>query len=166
MPRTGLEIPEDPDFERAEWRVERLGFGVIFAVVLAATLGFFGGGGPFASAVRGDRDGPLWVEHDRFQRYGASTRLRVHADPTLIRDGVLPIAVDRSYLAGTELTGVTPEPSRIEVGDEAIVFSFVTREAAGRVLVQFDLQPHRRGVQRGRVSVDTLTVEFRAFVYP
>lgn len=164
--KPALQIDEDLEFERAEWRVERVATWAIAGLMLAAGLGLFGRGGPLATGVAGDRDSALWVEYDRFQRYGASAPLLVHADPGLADRGELSVALNREYLSAVEVTAITPDPTRTEVGAYSIVYRFATGPSVGPLLIQFWMQPTERGVLTGRVAVDTMRRDFKSFVYP
>ena len=68
-------IERDIAFQRRAWRAERIGWAGMLAVVAAALLGAFGGGGPIAGAEA--RIGGLSVEWARVQRLGATTPLRI-----------------------------------------------------------------------------------------
>lgn len=76
-----LELDQDIDFQRRSWAVQRVGWGVMALVALAALLGLFGPG-PINNAITGSKEAPLWLEYKRFGRFQTSAMLlRVHLGP-------------------------------------------------------------------------------------
>jgi hypothetical protein len=66
-----MEVNADIEFQRRVWRVQRIGWLIIAAVIVAALLGVFGGGPLSRAAVQGDG---LRLEYERFARLQQSTR--------------------------------------------------------------------------------------------
>lgn len=127
-----LQLAEDMPFQRREWVIQRIGWGVMALIVLAALLGFMGRG-PFSSMVAGERDGPLWVEYHRYARFQTPQRLHVHwgpgaADP----NGVVRLWVNKEYFVTNTLEQILPEPKRALAGEDHIIFEFET-DAPGQM---------------------------------
>ncbi|HVF07519.1 MAG TPA: hypothetical protein VNC60_02985, partial [Actinomycetota bacterium] len=92
MPRaaqaTGLEVDRDEQFQRREWLVQRISWGMLTGVIILGLLGGFGGG-PLAHATASDTGVPIRLDYDRMVRLGAISHLRLVLDPTAIRpDGI------------------------------------------------------------------------------
>ena len=163
-PSRELEIDQDLEFQRREWRTQRAGWWALAAFVLAAILGLFGGG-PISSAEAGDRSAPLWVEYERFIRVGASTRILVHA--TMPPEGDLHLRLPRGYFEAFRIDRLTPEPQTITIGDADVDLHF-GRDAgpANAFTLIFDMEPLRTGRHRAsfRTSGDP-AVTFPQFAY-
>jgi hypothetical protein len=72
------EVGEDFPFQERTWRVERIGWLVVLALLVAAVAGLFSGG-LLGRATASDPEGRLVVEYDRFARYGAPAEIVIRA---------------------------------------------------------------------------------------
>jgi hypothetical protein len=70
-----LQIDEDLAFQRREWKIQRVGWGAMALVIIAALLGVFGTG-PLSNATL-EREG-LRLEYERFCRFAAANGYRFH----------------------------------------------------------------------------------------
>ena len=57
-----LEVGQDLDFQRREWAVQRVGWGAMALVILAALLGLFGSSGPLSRAATNAADDLVRLE--------------------------------------------------------------------------------------------------------
>lgn len=147
----GIQIDEDRAHQRRGWRMERVAWGAMALVLVAATLGLFGYG-PLSRATAGSPEG-LSMEYDRFQRAKAPTEYRFDVDPALAADGRLRLRFDRSLLDEVELQSVVPEPEAVRAGPGYTEFEFAVAPGAQRAArVEFQFQPSTFGRVRGRVS--------------
>jgi hypothetical protein len=159
-----LEIDQDLEFQRREWRVQRVGWGVLTAFVLAATLGLFGGG-PISSAQAGEPGAPLWVEYDRFIRTGAPTRIVVRGG--MAPEGGLHLRMPRRYFEAFRIERMIPEPQAITIGDADVDLQF-GREAgvANTFTLIFDVEPLRAGRHEAAFQANgNPAVTFAQFAY-
>ena len=76
MPQTppDIELAEDMEFQRKNWRAERIGWAVLAFILLAAALGLFGQG-PLGGTVVAAGDDSLSLTYERFWRLSSPTRL-------------------------------------------------------------------------------------------
>lgn len=124
----GLQIDEDRTHQRREWRIERVGWALMAALLLAGLLGLLGDG-PLSRARAGD--GALTVDYDRLQRAAAPYAYRFEADPSLARDGRLRLRFDDALLEDVELQSVIPEPESVAAGPGYTEFAFEMDAGAG-----------------------------------
>lgn len=157
-----LEVHQDMDFQRREWRVQQFGWAVMLLFLVAAVAGLFGAG-PISSSTTGEVNSALWVDYERFGRRGAPSRLRVHASPAAEEFKLL---IDRGYLEALKVENISPEPQSAEATGQWVVYTFRVAEPGAPTAVTFEVQPDQIGPLRGRISAEGHTREFAQFIYP
>jgi hypothetical protein len=146
-----IQIEEYPAHQRREWRIERGGWVVMAALLLAGLLGLLGHG-PLSHAVAGT-PGKLTVAYDRLQRSSAPNEYRFRASSTLAREGELRLRFDDALLEDIELTSILPEPVQMRSGPGYTDFVFAMDMAEGpSARIQFQFQPSTFGHVRGCVT--------------
>jgi hypothetical protein len=161
-----LEVNQDLNFQRRFWTIERIGWIVIALAVIAALLGLFGTG-PLSSTNAGDKGASLWLEYDRFGRFGSPTTLRVHKGAGVRSEGVVRIWLDQRYLEGVQIEQVTPEPQSVEATLDRLIYTFQVVKPNQPTVVTFHLMLEQVGSLSGRVGlVDETSLSFSQFIYP
>jgi len=165
--RADLEIFEDMMLQRRTWLVERAAWIVLGAILSAALLGFFGGGGPAANAETTSADGSLSTHYARFGRREAPTELRVVATPPADGGATLRLWLSREYIEAHEITSVVPPPSRVEAASDRYVFEFPLVASGETATILFRLEPRKAWRIEGRLGIDGgARLRFDQFVYP
>ena len=164
-PRIGdLEVHQDLQHERREWRIERAAWIAMLLLALAALAGLLGPG-PLSRDVAGVQGSALWVEHNQRARRQAPEVLRVHAGPDAVRDARLRLSISSGFIARIELRRIEPEPLAVEVAVDRLIYTFAVAEAP--VTVLFHYEPKDLGRARVSLSVDPGTrLDFEQFVFP
>ena len=135
-----LQIAEDLEFQRKEWRFERIGWALMALVLLAALLGLLGPG-PLSNATAGEEGGALWAKYQRFAHRSALTRLEVYAGPNTAQEGQLRLWVSRETIGVNEVRGIQPEPEQVSAAGDRFVYTFAVDDPAREVVVYFLLEP-------------------------
>jgi hypothetical protein len=149
----GIQINENRDHQRREWRIERIGWLVMAALLAAGLLGLLGYG-PLSRARAGEA-GTLSLEYDRLQRSSAPTEYRFDAAPSLARDGELRLRFDDTLLDEVEMQSIVPEPREVRSGPGYTEFVFAMDRTEGpSAHIQFQFEPATFGHVRGRVTAD------------
>lgn len=162
--RSGLQISEDMAFQRRTWLVERIVWILLGLVLIAALLGFFGGGGPAASAETSTEDGNLSMQYERFLRLESPTQLRVVARPF---GTTLRLWLERDYVEAIEITSIVPEPHRVEAAEDRYTFEFPLTASAETATVFFYIEPRKAWNLTGRLGLDGgAELMLRQLVYP
>jgi hypothetical protein len=151
-----MEVNADIEFQRRAWIVQRIGWLVIAAVIVAALLGLFGGGPLSRAAVEGDG---LRVAYERFARLQQSTRLQLALPKTAPGE----VALNRGYLELFRIEQITPEPREVEANGEWLVYRF---GGSGTSTVTFHLMPEKFGSVAGAARADGNPLAFHQFIYP
>jgi hypothetical protein len=145
----GLDITEDLAFHQRFWIVQRAGWAVMAAVVVAALAGAFGRG-PLSHASLAAEG--VRVDYERVVHAGTTTTVTVDARPadaaTAQREARVAFASD--YVEGMALERVVPAPLRVETGTRQTTFVF---SADGTLRVSFTLKPAGAGLHRTDVEV-------------
>ena len=167
IPRVGdLEIKQDLDYQRREWICQRVGWVVMALVVFAALAGLLGTG-PLSKTSATSSDGSLRVEFNRFLHYHNPDMLKVYLAGGVARNGELRVWLDRSYLDAIEIEKTSPEPVRVEIGEDRHIYVFPVADPSQPTVVVFHFQADQRLTLSGRVGVaDKEAAEFSQFVYP
>ena len=167
MQRVGdMEIAQDLDFQRRSWVVQRIGWMFFGLIMLAAMLGFLGGG-PLSAGTAGSDTGPLQVQYGRFVRHRAPTQMEIKLRGSAVQGDEARVWVDREYLNGVELQNVVPEPDSVAAGSDRIVYVFKLRQAGEPASVVFDIMPDQDGLRTARVGLEGgEELSFTQFVFP
>jgi hypothetical protein len=163
--RRDIELSEDMEFQRKNWRVERVGWAILGLIVLAAALGLFGHGLLGRAVVAADDDS-VSLDYDRFWRLSSPTRLEFEIRPAQ-SDGRVELWIDRSYLRAVNVTGFTPEPESVRAGPDRLHFVFELAEAEAPLGITLEVEPNQPWALRGRAGVAGAgEVAFSQFVHP
>lgn len=150
---------------RAAWRAERIGWGVMAILLVAAMLGLFGDG-PLSRARAGS-DRAFGIEYHRLVRSSAPSLYRVHVQPSMVRDGTLRLRIDRTLVDRMELESIVPAPEQETLGPGYTEFTFLLAPGARPAVIDLRYRPATFGVVRGRISIageHALAIE--QFAYP
>lgn len=160
-----LQIDEDVEFQRREWRMERMGWVALAGFVIAAVAGVFGDG-PLSRASASDNGGQLVVHYERFLRASASSELHLRVVTSKSTNGELAILADPSYLRHVEVLSIVPEPKRVEQLGRHIVYVFAVTAPAEHADIAFRYKPTRAGRLHGSFGVsDGGPVALRQFAF-
>lgn len=129
-----LEIDEDLALQRVQWRVERIGWVLLAAAVVAALLGLFGPG-PISLTAQSSAD--VEVRYNRFARLGSPLTLDITLRPEPGATEV-EVALSRDYLEQVQVEGVTPEPDSVRSQALDLVYVFGVGPGAEEVDLTFD----------------------------
>lgn len=160
-----LQLDQDLRFEHRDWTVQRVAWAALSLLVAAGLLGLFGTGW-LSEATAGEPGGAVWVEYERFARWHAPEKLRVHLGPGRARDGVVSFSVDRSFLEIHEIRQVMPRPAAVEAHGDRYAFVFRAPDPDGEMAVTFDLQPESWGRNTTTIAAEGTALTFTRVVYP
>ena len=156
-------IKEDMAFQRATWRAERIGWAVLWLIVLLALLGLFSHG-PLSTASVETPDGGLRVTYERFQRNGRPAEIKLEARPR--PEHGLAISLDARMLDAVTIETITPAPQaeRAIAGGIELVFH---AEPGAPLTVRLTVRPHKIGLVASAIGVGaSRPAELTQFVYP
>lgn len=159
-----LELDGDDGFQRAQWRVQRVAWGLLALVPVAALAGLFGGG---LVSERTIESPVARASYERFARREARTTmlLRVHSPPT--NGETLRVALDTSFARALQLVDVVPTPLSMRSAGDAVELSFAVDPASGPATVHFESRPRRWGRLEGTIAVNGVALPpLHLFIWP
>lgn len=161
-----LRIDQDIEFQRRAWRVERIGWGVIFLVIALGLLGLFSTG-PLSSASAGNIEDGITLGYERFLRNEGEASLEITVAPDQVVDGKIRLWVNADYLDHTADLVVHPTPDEVRLDDSRQIFVFLTEPSDGPFALSISFQPEAVGRLSGDVGVvDGAAISFWQFSYP
>lgn len=158
-----IELFEDLDFQRRQWRWQRAGWVLMGLFAVAGLLGLFGSG-PFSSDTVRSADDALSVEYERFVRRDSPSTLQATLSPPTSRAGRVELHLDRAFVDGTLIQSIVPEPVRVSAAADGITYHFDSVQPGHALVVTFELEAKHAGAVRtrmrtaggGEVAIDQL----------
>ena len=161
-----LELAEDETFVRRQHAVQRVGWFLMAALVVAALAGAFGRG-PLSNDSATARDQSLSLEYDRFGRSQAETELKFHISEKALDTDTLRLWLDRQYMARFQVVDINPEPERTDLSFDRMTLVYRVPKRDGPLSVKVVLEPTERGSFEGACGIEGKdSVAFKQFVYP
>ena len=157
----------DIEYQRREWRAQRIAWVAMAAVVLAAGLGLLGNAGPLASARSEASDNSIRITFDRLVRHHAPSELTIDVAPEFVEEGEIRLWVDVAYMRAIGLESILPEPESVELEPGRVVYVFSASEPDFPLVITFFYEHDGFWSQRGRLGlVNGTPVAFSQFVFP
>lgn len=156
----GIELDDDMDFQRRDWRAQRVGWIAMLLLVVAAAAGFLGNG-PMSRASA--KSGHAELRYERFVRVHAPAEWRVAAQPQ--GAGALRVEIDSSLLREIQIASIVPAPARVESapGHAAYVFGGA---GASPAEVTFHFKVQSAGRLEGTVRAGDAALRVAAWALP
>ena len=160
-----LVIEQDLRFQQRMWVVQRVGWGVIACVLVAALLGLLGSG-PLASRTLESSQGGFRLEYERFLRHHAPTRLHllVHLKGQPRQE--VRVWCDHTLIEHFEVTQIVPPPVKVETTAGSLTYIFPLTDQVDQLVIMFSLEPEIFGLLSSRIGVGDDSLYFRQLVYP
>ena len=155
--KTDLEIDEDLDLHEKGWKVQRVGWVFIFALVILASFGFFGDGLVSKKKLSA---GNIQVEYDRFHRHEARMDVKFDVNHS---DSNSTISFNNQYLKNFKIESIMPEPKEVKIANDHVNYLF---NAQGHSNIVFYLIPQQLGSINGIIQVNGNQFDLSHFIYP
>jgi hypothetical protein len=165
----GIEIDEDLRFQTRMWRIERIAWWGIAAILAAAVVGLFGHG-PASRATLEVRDsiepsGGMLLDYERFGRAFSESQF-VFTRPAGPADGRgFTLWLSSDYLGDVEVLRITPDPDGQELVSNGVRYHFSVHQGSQNVTFRFKAQ--RPGTLSGAFRLnDGPPTTFRQWLFP
>jgi hypothetical protein len=131
-----LDLDSDRSFQERWWKVERIGWSVMFLVILAALTGLTGRGGPFATAEV--RAGAAEITYPRVARWQTAAELSVRFPAATGEKGTILLPSD--FVSSFSVESVSPQPSKVVASADGMLYEFDLEAGAGSKSAEFALR--------------------------
>ncbi len=118
-----IDIDEDMAYQEREWKIQRVGWAVIWLLILAALLGGFGKG-VLANARLGDPSGALTANYARIERYRSPTTIEVIVGPGQATAGNFALTLNRAFVDRISIDRIDPEPASVKSEVDRLRYEF------------------------------------------
>jgi hypothetical protein len=165
---SGLQINEEPHFQERIWRIERMGWLAMAAILIAAAIGLFGHGMLSRAKVEvtdpAQPAGKMMVEYERFGRAHSESQF-VLSGPAATPNKRFSLWLPNDYLQDAELVRITPEPSTQELASNGVRYHFPVQDGPQTVILRF--KPERSGRLSGSIRLnDGPPATFDQWIFP
>lgn len=153
---------ENSRFQERTWKVERVGWGLMGAVILLALLGLWSGG-PLANATASPPGGGYTLRYERFMRHLSPSQLVLEIAPR--GQDPVEVTIGEGLWQALGIQRIHPPPQRSFATADGIRFEFLATGTAGTIV--FSLKPEAVGTVSGTFAVSGAgEVELWHLVYP
>ena len=161
-PNPQLQLDQDFRQQKIEWRIQRIAWPLLAALLVAIMLGLLGQG-PLSKAQAGSADTGLTLDYHRFMRRLSPETLELQLQASSDR---VQLRIDGAYLDAVDVEHTFPEPEAVRSGRDETVMVFQA-EPGQPVVVRLEVKPKDMGTIDGWVAVDDGPRQpFSHFVYP
>lgn len=145
-----LEIDTDPVFQQRWWRVERVAWLLMGALVIAALCGLTGAGGPLS---RGQvQAGGATIDYPRIARWQSAEDATIRFAPDMT--GEVDVILSADFAEAFDVEAVQPQPTSAASTAEGHRLTFDLGTGAGTKTVSLSLRPSQPGLpDRGTVRI-------------
>lgn len=159
-----LEDPAKLAFHQRQWRTQRVAWGVVTLLVLAALLGLFGPG-VLSRAHTASAGGAIRAQYHRFVRYEDPTTLDLEVRPS--GGEQLRLWLSRDYVQSSGIQQIIPPPESVEAGPDRYTYVFRLENPGEPVSISYQLMPARMGRLDGQIGLEGAdAIRVGQFVYP
>lgn len=156
--KPNLEIDEHIHLHKRSWKVQRIGWILIYTFIAAAALGLFGDGWLSKRKIINDA---ATVEYDRFFRQEAYMQFKVNITASDNTGAI--VSFPNEYLKHFKIASITPEPKENNISGKQVNYYF---PGAAPMNIVFYLSPQTTGNVEGNVAVNNNRFTISHFIYP
>lgn len=155
--KSSLQIEENISLHMTGWIVQRIGWALMLAFLICATLGLFGDGVLSEETLA---QGTATVTFEKFTRRESNTEVEILATAT---SGTLRLVLPPVFLESFKIEKVEPEPSEEKTRNGSAIYEF---QCEGQGRVTLFLITRKAGSVRSSIHVDNTAFDIQQFIYP
>jgi len=152
-----LELDEDIEQHKKGWRVQKIGWAILYLGLILALLGFFGSG-PFSYrtiSVNGNS-----VDYERFLRYEGEAEMTFHVNAAI---DTIRLEIPQEYMTYIDVKSITPLPSRNITINGITTYFF---NALGATNIHCNLMAKKTGSISSVIKVNQTPFNVPHQIYP
>lgn len=157
-------VQEHMRWQRIEWRIQRIGYICLFAVVLLGACGLFSKG------VLSDKkvvsaEGSLQVEYERFGRLDSDMAMTIRIKPR--QSGHFTLMINGEEMDNFQIQSLQPQPQQAVSSKNTLELSWRFPGRREGATVWVGLQAQKPGRYPVTITLDdSASVQFTQWIYP
>ncbi|QKJ86120.1 hypothetical protein PMPD1_1155 [Paramixta manurensis] len=158
-------VSENMRWQRIEWRIQRVGYVVLFAIVIGGACGLISKG--FLSDQRAvSADKRLQIDYERFGRQQSDMSMTIRLSE--LREPQFSITLSGEGVDDLEIDSLQPQPQHAFSGSHSLTLTYANIDTRqGRATIWFGLQPKSPGYYPLTVRLnDGSSASFYQWIYP
>lgn len=157
-------IQEHMRWQQIEWRIEHVGYFILFAVVILGACGLFSKG-VLSNGKSRSADGSLLVEYERFGRLDSDMAMVIRVKPQ--QSGHFTLAISGEAMDNFQIQSLQPQPQQAVSAKNSLELSWSAPRYRDGATVWIGLQAQNPGRYPVTVTLDNKTsVQFTQWIYP
>jgi len=149
-------IEDEISLHRKGWIIQRIGWCLMFAFLIAALLGLFGEG-PLSNKKL--QAGNISVEYERFCRYEHGMKIKLQSK----QENISTVSFPQDYLENFRVGEIVPEPDKQLASAGYIHYQF---EGSENNSITFYLSPLKRKTVKGILRANSNSFAIKHTIYP
>jgi hypothetical protein len=151
-----LQLDEELKLHRRGWVIQRVGWVIMFLIIIMAALGAFGEGILSEKKVK---QGNINIEYQKFFRYETEMKILLESP-----QHISSLSFPQEYLKEFRMLRIEPEPDNNSTINSEVVYNFLP---SNNRIVTVYLIPKNYGSIKGYIKVNGgATTELNHFIYP
>jgi len=151
-----IELDENYKMHVLGWKVQRVGWVLMFLFLVSTVLGFFGTG--FLSKRSLDAK-TFKIEYDHYGRYEATMKMFVHFPV----EKLITVSIPLKYLHQMKMEHIMPEPQERNVQDGNYILTFSEANKGELIL---HLMPETTGQVNTIIHINDQPFSISHYIYP
>jgi hypothetical protein len=151
-----IQLDQELRHQEREWKIQRIGWFLMLAIVIAAVFGVFGAG-PLSSTSAGGEPAGLTVNYERFIRHQDETELTIELAAGQADSGQVELWIATGYLEDLAIQGIRPEPEEVRTSGKRQIYVFNVDSAETSLDVNIDFIPKAIGRLESQIGVNDST---------
>ncbi|HEY8897649.1 MAG TPA: hypothetical protein VIM79_22640 [Niastella sp.] len=152
-----LELDEDIEQHKKGWRVQKIGWAILYLGLILALLGFFGSG-PFSYRTISANGNS--VDYERFLRYEGEAEMTFHVNAA---KDTIRLEIPQEYLEYINLQSITPLPSASTTVNGTTTYFF---NALGTASIHCNLMAKKSGSVTSVLKLNQTSFKINHQIYP
>lgn len=152
-----MQIEEDIRLFNRGVIAQRIGWGIMFLLIVLGAIGMFGTG---PVSIKKAQMQNATLEYEHFLRFGSQTELKITVEH---QQGQVKLRLPINYLERFTIDHMIPEPETSALVNGQMEYTF---PAINHGIIRLFIEPDKTGTVDGRISVNNESASFSHFVYP
>jgi hypothetical protein len=156
-----IEIEEDLKHQELAWKVKKTSYITIFALILAALLGLFGGGG-LSNSEKGDKN-KTWISFEKFLHAGRPAEMEINFTREI--NSPLSVFINNSFLKKIQIERIIPNPIEEKATADYTEFIF-NSDKKPNTFIRWHYVPVKPGAAECVIRINTEKFNLQHLIYP